>query len=190
MHIKDDRIVFDYIAKSGKHRVQSVVDADVLDVVQTLRHRRGGPADLLVYRDDDGWHDVDADDVNPYLRETLGSDGGVTVSAKDFRTWHATVLMAVALGVSTRPESPSARTKVIARAYREVAHYLGNTPAVCRASYVDPRIVDLWHDGATVRGALDELGEGGHVGQPATQGAVEAAVLELLDGSVAAEHAA
>jgi DNA topoisomerase IB len=61
-----------------------------------------------------------------------------------------------------------------------VAHYLGNTPAVCRASYIDPRVFDRFRDGVTVGGALAELGEGAR-GEPATQGAVEEAVLDLLE---------
>jgi DNA topoisomerase IB len=88
--------------------------------------------------------------------------------------------MAVALAVSQDQGSDSARKRALARAYQEVSYYLGNTPAVARASYVDPRVVDLWRDGTTVRAALDDLGAEVAVGEPATQGAVEAAVLRLL----------
>jgi len=62
----------------------------------------------------------------------------------------------------------------------EVADYLGNTPAVVRASYVDPRLIDLYDDGVTIAEALDELGADTDSGSPATHGAVERAVLDLL----------
>ncbi|MDH6437923.1 DNA topoisomerase IB [Streptomyces sp. SAI-144] len=68
------------------------------------------------------------------------------------------------------------------RAVREVSHYLGNTPAVCRASYIDPRVFELFEQGRTVGPAVTRLGEHGDFGRPATQGAVEAAVLALLGG--------
>lgn len=181
---------FDYTAKSGRHRVQTVVDPLVLPVITELKGRRGRPAELLCCRQEDRWRRVDADDVNRYLQRVLGS-AEVSVSAKDFRTWHATVLMAVALAVSAdRPASAAGRQRVLARAYREVAHYLGNTPAVCRSAYVDPRVADLWADGHTIRGALDALGQQAQVGQPATQGAIEQAVLALLrSGSTACRAA-
>ncbi len=180
VQIEGGVVTFDYIAKSGQHRLQSVADPAVLEVVDTLRRRRSGPPHLLAYRDGRRWREVDADDVNAYLRETLGDGDGPTVSAKDFRTWHATVLMAVALAVTERPGSAAAERRMLARAYQEVAHYLGNTPAVCRSSYVDPVVVDLWRHRRTVHAALDELGAAAGVGEPATQGGIEAAVLELL----------
>jgi DNA topoisomerase IB len=103
------------------------------------------------------------------------------VSAKDFRTWHGTVLAAVALAVSANvASSPTARKRAIARAMKEVSEYLGNTPSVARASYVDPRVIDLYEDGVTIQDALLRLGEGVEIGQPATHGAVERAVLRLL----------
>lgn len=176
------RLVFDYIAKSGKHRIQSIADELLLEAVGAMQRRRSGPPELLAYKDSSAWRHIDADDVNAYLQGAFGtSSEEFTVSAKDFRTWHATVFMAVALAVShDRPASKAGRNRVLSRAYQEVAHYLGNTPAVCRASYVDPRVVDLWSHGHTIREALGDLGADTVVGQPATQGHVERAVLELL----------
>ena len=89
------------------------------------------------------------------------------------------MLAAVAVAVSGRPTSRTARNRAITRAVKEVAHYLGNTPAVCRASYIDPRVFDRYAAGVTIRDALDTLGDV-DLGEPATQGAVEAAVIELL----------
>jgi DNA topoisomerase I len=170
-------LVFDYVAKSGKERVQSVVDPQVYAVVKKLKERRGG-RELLAYRDGRTWVDVRSDHINDYIKDLTGED----FSAKDFRTWHGTVLAAVALAVSGRAAgSKAARARAISRAVEEVAHYLGNTPTVCRASYVDPRVFDCYRDGVTIGGALDRLGDV-DPGEPATQGAVEAAVLDLLGG--------
>jgi DNA topoisomerase I len=171
-------LVFDYVAKSGKERVQSVVDPEVYAVVKKLKERRGGP-ELLVFKDGRSWSDVRSDHINEYIKEISGED----FSAKDFRTWHGTVLAAVALAVSGRAAgSKTARERAISRAVKEVSHYLGNTPAVCRASYIDPRVFDRYRDRITVGGALDRLGDV-DLGEPATQGAVEEAVLALLEES-------
>jgi DNA topoisomerase IB len=181
-------IRFDYASKGGKRRVQSVVDRDVYRVVEALLRRRTG-RELLAWKDGRRWVDATSDDINAYIKDVT-QDG---FSAKDFRTWNATVLAAVALAVSGEAHgSKSGRTRAIARAVQEVAHYLGNTPAVSRASYIDPRVFDRFHDGLTIGGALDELGEV-DAGEPAIQGAVEEAVLDLLErdlASPALEHVA
>ena len=170
-------LVFDYAAKGGKRRLQSIVDPDVYALVEILKRRRDGP-ELLVYRNGRGWKNVRSDDINEYIKEIAGEE----FSAKDFRTWSATVIAAVALAVSGRAAAtPTARKRAITRAIKEVAYYLGNTPAVCRASYIDPRVFDRYRDGYTIGGALDELGEGIDLGQPSFQGAVEEAVLDLLE---------
>ncbi len=172
-------ITFDYTAKSGKHRVQSVADDDVIKVVAGLKRRRGGSEEqeLLGYRASNGWVDVKSEDINGYVRDRTGGD----YTAKDFRTWHATVLCAVALAVSAEvPRSETARKRAISRAVKEVAHYLGNTPAVCRASYIDPRVIDLYHDGITITEDLHRLGAEAHFGELATRGGVESAVLSML----------
>ena len=98
------------------------------------------------------------------------------------------VLAAVALAVSTEARSKTARKRAITRAVAEVAHYLGNTPAVCRSSYIDPRVIDRYREGATIRAALADLGEGAEPGQLSTQGPIEAAVIDLLDERSAEEE--
>jgi DNA topoisomerase I len=172
-------LTFDYIAKSGKQRVQSVADPELCRLVSLLKRRRAGSPDLLAFRSDgdDGWVDVKSHDINTYLREITGGE----FTAKDFRTWHATVLCAVGLAVSaTAPVTESARKRAVARAVSEVAHYLGNTPAVCRASYIDPRVIDHYNDGVTIHAALDKLGADARFGELSTQGAIERAVFRLL----------
>lgn len=170
-------ITFDYTAKSGKHRVQAVADEHVVKVVTAMKRRRGGDEELLAWRDGDGWVDVKSHDINEHLREVTGGD----YTAKDFRTWNATVFAAVGLAVSVEAAtSTTARKRAVTRVVKEVAEYLGNTPAVCRASYIDPRILDLYENGVTVADELPDLGVDTVFGQPAVQGALEEAVLRLL----------
>jgi DNA topoisomerase IB len=173
-------LVFDYSAKGGKRRIQSIVDPEVYELVGALKRRRGGSDELLAYRPTRSWVDVRSGDINAYIKEVTGGD----FSAKDFRTWSATVLAAVALAVSgSAPRSKTAQRRAVTRAVNEVAHYLGNTPAVCRASYIDPRLFDRYQHGLTIGGALGQLGEGADLGEPATQGPVEEAVLDLIVGT-------
>jgi DNA topoisomerase I len=172
-------LTFDYVSKGGKQRVQSLVDPDVYDVVEALKRRRSGK-ELLAYRSSGRWVDVKSLEINEYVKSVVGEE----FSAKDFRTWNATVLAAVALAVSGRAAaSPTGRKRAMARAVKEVAYYLGNTPAVCRASYIDPRVFDRFRDGVTIGGALEMLGDDVSFGQPSTQGAIEEAVLDLLEDS-------
>ncbi len=180
-------ITFDYTAKSGKHRVQAIADPQVVKVVTWLKRRRGGGEELLAWREGSRWVDVKSHDVNDHLREVTGGD----YTAKDFRTWNATVFTAVGLAVSTEAgSSPTARKRAVTRVVKEVAQYLGNTPAVCRASYIDPRIIDLYEHGVTVASELPDLGMDTVFGQPAVQGGLEAAVLRLLRQPSAAQRLA
>jgi DNA topoisomerase I len=177
---------FDYMAKGSKRRIQSVVDPEVYAVVEALKRRRGGAKpELLAWQRGREWVDVRSGDINVYIKDVTGGD----FSAKDFRTWNATVLAAVALAVSTGASSPTARKRAVARAMQEVAHYLGNTPAVCRSSYVDPRVVDHYLGGSTIAPALelalvDAPAEAAAAGTLLTQGPIEEAVLDLLEDNV------
>jgi DNA topoisomerase-1 len=180
-------VVFDYTSKSGKRRIQSVVDPEVYAVIEALKRRGGGKRELLAYREDGRWVDVKSTDINAYVKEATGGE----FTAKDFRTWNATVLAATALAVSAGASSESARKRAVTRAVKEVAHYLGNTPAVCRSSYIDPRVVDRFRAGETIAAAVERLGaSAGHgEGSLLTQGLMEQAVIDLLDESVEAEAA-
>jgi DNA topoisomerase-1 len=164
----DYEMVFDYPAKSGQRRIQAVVDPDAGAVVAALKRRRGGGEELLAYKNGRRWHDLRSEDINAYIKEATGDD----FSAKDFRTWNATVLAAVALAVAGEVAgSATGRKRAITRAVKEVAHYLGNTPAVCRASYIDPRVFDAYRGGLIIGRPLHE----------ADHAAIEAAVLDLID---------
>ncbi|MFJ2032288.1 hypothetical protein [Streptosporangium sp. NPDC087985] len=117
-----------------------------------------------------------SEDINTYLHELFGME----VTAKDFRTWHATVLAAVRLTVSTPAASTRAHRRAVARVMAEVTDYLGNTPALARASYVDPRLIDLYEEGRTIAAMLPKLGKDISGGDMATHGEAERAVIRLL----------
>jgi DNA topoisomerase I len=175
----DGTVTFEYPAKSGKQRLAALADPEVCEIVATLLARADGSPELLACQDAEGnWADVTSRAINGYLADATG---GAAVSAKDFRTWSATVLCAVALAVSEEAAtSPTAIKRAVTRAVRETADYLGNTPAVCRASYIHPRVIDLFHGGVTISEDLQSIGDGTDYGQLAFHGDVEAAVSALL----------
>jgi DNA topoisomerase IB len=175
--ISDHELVFDFPAKSGQRRVQEIADADAVAVVAALKRRRSG-TQLLGYRASGGWAELHANDVNAYIKQHSGGD----FTAKDFRTWNATVLAAVALaGEAGHRPSRAARERAVRRAIGTVAAFLGNTPAVCRASYVDPRVIDRYHAGVTLSPALKRIPtDGPDLANTRVRRRIEAAVLELL----------
>jgi DNA topoisomerase-1 len=175
----DGEMVFDYPAKSAVRRVQAVVDPQVAEIVAALKRRRGGGEELLAYKERRRWRDLRSDDINAYLKEATDDE----FSAKDFRTWNATVLAAVALSVSGEvAASKTGRRRAITRAIKEVAHYLGNTPAVCRASYIDPRVFDAYRAGLIIGRPLYEAAAVDAAGElPIHQREIEEAVLDLLN---------
>jgi DNA topoisomerase IB len=179
VQVEDDgTMVFDYRAKSGKRRVQAVVDPLATEIVARLKRRRGGGQELLAYRERRRWHDLRSPDINAYLKEATGDD----FSAKDFRTWNATVLASVALAVSgPAAGTKTSRTRAITRAVKETAYYLGNTPAVCRASYIDPRVFDAYRGGLVLdRDVLEQAVDAGDE-LPIHRREIEEAVLDLLN---------
>jgi DNA topoisomerase IB len=173
--IENGAVIFNYVAKSGQERYVALADDLVLRAVEDLLARRGGGPELLAYQDGEDWRDVSSNDINSYIKVHLGDE----MSAKDFRTWHGTVIAAVVLAEKNeRARTVTARKRAVSAAMKEVAGYLGNTPAVARASYVDPRVIDLFYDGATISPTLaatdDDLSDG------TTHGKIERAVLNLL----------
>lgn len=144
--VKAGEVLFDFPAKSGQRRVQSIRDPAARRAIETMKRRRGGPEDLLAWRGEDGWHDVRSTDINDYIQARIGDD----FSAKDFRTWHGTFLAAVALAALGEPQSKAAEQRAIKAAVAEVAEALGNTPAVCRRSYIDPRVIERFGEGKTI----------------------------------------
>ncbi|MGC4807263.1 DNA topoisomerase IB [Micromonospora sp. DT233] len=136
-------VVFEFPAKGGIEQVRRISDPQLCRVLLHLRRRRRDAERLFGYLDGRDWRDVRSDEVNEYLRDASGGE----MTAKDFRTWHATVLAATELASRGPARSVTARRKAVAAVMREVAELLGNTPTVARTSYVDPRVVDMFHDG-------------------------------------------
>jgi DNA topoisomerase-1 len=168
-------VIFNYVAKSGQERYVALADDLVLAAIRALLSRREGGPELLAYQADGEWRDVSSTDINNYIKAQVGQE----MSAKDFRTWHGTVIAAVVLAeANEEARTITARKRAVSSAMKEVSGYLGNTPAVARASYVDPRVIDLFNDGVTISPALastdDDLSDG------TTHGKIERAVLNLL----------
>ncbi|MGN6373852.1 MAG: DNA topoisomerase IB [Solirubrobacteraceae bacterium] len=179
--LSDGCLVFDYPAKSGQRRVQAIADEQVRDIVAALKRRHGGGEELLAYRNGRGWVDVRSEDINAYLKQAAGEE----FSAKDFRTWNATVLAAVTLGLyAVEPRRRSSRERAIREAVKGVAAHLGNTPAVCRASYIDPRVIDRYRAGVTIASTLRSCAANGgpDLANMRVRRRVESAVLDLLVG--------
>jgi DNA topoisomerase-1 len=169
-------LVFDYPAKGGKRMLQSVVDPDVHRLIAQLKQRRGGGDDLLAYKNGRRWHDVRSADINEHVKQLTGAD----FSAKDFRTWSATVLAAVAVAdPDVDAATRAARKRATIRAVEEVSEYLGNTPGVCRASYIDPRVLDRFDAGITIADVLQRVAEA-DLDDPVDRARIEQAVLDLI----------
>ena len=166
-------LVFCFVGKSGvDHRVE-IDDAATVEALEAMRRRRGGEDRLLAWKDGRSWRSLDSARVNDYVRESTGLDA----TAKDFRTWHATVLAAAALAETDAPgETKASRKRAVSGAMKEVAEFLGNTPAQARASYVDPRVVDAYDEGKTIHGATRRH----YPKADDRQAALERAVLRLL----------
>lgn len=179
--VGEREVVFDFPAKSGQRRVQAIADQQALALLAALKRRRTG-SQLLAYRGTSGWKELTAEEVNAYLKRYLRGD----FTAKDFRTWNATVLAAVALaGTETQRDDHAAQEREVKGAIKTVAAYLGNTPAVCRASYVDPRVIDRFQAGVTISREIGRPGP--DLGKPRVRARVERAVLELLEDAAPAK---
>ncbi len=169
-----DRLVFCFVGKSGVEHCIEIDDPLSIAAVDAMRRRRSKDLRLLAFQQDRRWSALDAARVNEYLRAATGAD----MTAKDFRTWHATVLAAVALASTEEPgDTQASRRRAVRHAMVEVSGYLGNTPAIARSSYVDPRVIDLYEDGTTVADAVRRE----YASREERQDALERAVLELLE---------
>ena len=173
-----DTLVFAFTGKSGvDHRIE-IDDPAVVKAIGVMRRRRASDDTLLAYREGRRWRLLLPDLVNDYVRETTGAEA----TAKDFRTWHATVLAAADLAerladLQARGRAGKTnRRRLVTSTMKEVAEFLGNTPALARSSYVDPRVVTAFEEGRTivsaVRRSFDTRDE--------RQAALERATLRLI----------
>jgi len=170
---RGQRLVFSFTGKSGIEHTIEIEDDVVRAALDRMRRRRGGGDRLLAYQNSRRWTPLDAPTVNVYLRELLGGD----LTAKDFRTWHATVLAATALAMSDEPgDTKRSRQRAVKAAVQEVADYLGNTPTIAKNSYIDPRVLDLYEDGTTIATVARKR----HRSADVRQAELERAVLRML----------
>ena len=176
--VHDGAVAFDYPAKGGVERAQVITDPMTYDLVRTLARRRSGGGELLAYRRGRRWTPVRSEEINQYLKDGLGEE----FSAKDFRTWNATVLAAVSLATDgADADSARHRKAAVNRAVRAVAELLGNTPAVARRSYIDPRVFDCYASGGTIADTVRRI-DNLDPADDRVRARIERAVLKLLNG--------
>ena len=169
-------LVFSFVGKSGIEHSITISDQQVIDSLNLMRKRRGGSARLLAYRGEAKWADLQATAVNSYIAQLVAED----LTAKDFRTWHATVLAAVALAESPeKGDTAASRRRAVKAAVEEVSAYLGNTPTIARKSYIDPRVIEQYEDGVTIAGTLAKR----YRDDNKRQAAIEKAVARLIDNA-------
>ena len=135
-----DAVAFDYVAKEGKRRTITVTDDAVRSVVRVLLGSDSTSDSLFSFRDGDAWRPLRSRHVSSYIATRAGGH----FTAKEFRTWNATVLMALLLANADPAPTARSRTSTVAGAVRGVADWLGDTPAVARGSYIDPRVIDRY----------------------------------------------
>ena len=179
--VAGDAVTFAYVGKLRVRQWKLVCDAELARFVAALQGSPG--ARLFRWVDAEGrWHDLTAEEVNDYIQRVTGR----TYTAKDFRTWGGTLRFATVLAELGAPEAPSARKKNVVLALRLVAAELGNTPAICRKSYVHPIVIARYLDaGETIAPRLAGLRRHGGRGEPARRPGAHApeerALIRFLD---------
>ena len=171
-----EAIVFSFIGKSGISHTITVDDPSAVKALEVMRTRPTSDSQrLLAHKEQGEWDDLASAEVNGYLKELFGG----SFTAKDFRTWHATVIAAEVLALDDEPgDTKASRKRAIKQAVMEVSSYLGNTPTVARSSYIDPRVIDAYENGQTIH----EAAYGLHRSPQIRQEKLEMAVLDLLEG--------
>jgi DNA topoisomerase-1 len=144
--LQKQAVEFDYPAKSGVRRTLLIEDPEVVRSVRALLRRPERNERLLMCRNGSGWTDIHADDLNARFKELVGDE----YTVKDLRTWHGTVLGAAAFVDADPPVNKTVIKRVESAVMKEVAEELGNTAAVARSSYVDPRVVQGYEEGLTI----------------------------------------
>ncbi len=169
-----DTRTFCFVGKAGVDHQITLADPDVIALVDRMTRRRAPDARVLSAREGRRWVPLSAADINEYIRELFGME----VSAKDFRTWHATVHVARWVGAAKPATSKRMRTRTVREAVVSAAELLGNTPTVCRSSYVDPRVIDLYESETTIPPEVAELDQQ----SDRARNRIDEAVVELLTG--------
>jgi DNA topoisomerase-1 len=181
VEVNGTRLEFDFVGKSGKRHVVEVSHRRIANIIRSLQELPG--QELFQYVDEDGERrTVDSADVNAYLRDIAGEE----FTAKDFRTWAGTVLAAWALSEFEKIDSAAAARRNITAAIKRVASQLGNTPAVCRSSYIHPEILTCYMDGSLIehlRGEIKATLAQDMAGLTSEEAAVLVLLLKRLEGA-------
>jgi DNA topoisomerase-1 len=175
VRVRGPELWFHFPAKSGVERDAGIRDPELARLVAALRRGRPGEDRLFVYRNGSGRRELRAGEVNERFKELAGEE----FTVKDMRTWTATVLAATEFAAVAVPRSQRGWKRAEAGVMRAVAEQLGNTPAVARRSYVDPRVVRAFQDGRTIEATLRRAGRAGMADNDLRE-RVERAVLRLL----------
>ena len=177
--VRGDLVVFDFPGKSGKQQYRELRDRRVARIVRELTR---GPGEVFKYRDaEDRWVDIHRRDINAYIKEVMGE----RFSAKDFRTWAGTLICACALAkAGTDPdETKSSRKSKVVAAIRQTAEQLGNTPAICRSSYIYPAVLSSFDRGRVIDRYFENVEQLVRRRAPGLHGS-ERALLKLLEKQV------
>lgn len=150
--VKGNTVIFDFVGKSGKSHVKEIEDPQIAGIVRRLDELPG--YEIFRYQDSKGkMHDLRSDDVNDYIKEHMGPE----FSAKDFRTWGGTLIAATQFIAAKTLDSKAERDKFVTEVVANTAERLGNTPAVARSSYIDPRIISTYVAGKAIEDMRDTL---------------------------------
>ncbi len=148
LKINGNELIFSYKGKSGIEQEKHILDTRLAKIVREIDDLPG--YEIFKYLDEnEKIHDVKSEDLNQYIREIMGEE----YSAKDFRTWSGTMIAAIALDEVGAVEEKDQKkmNKNIRQAVILVSEKLGNTPAIARSSYIDPRVIDEYLDGRTLK---------------------------------------
>lgn len=159
--LQREAVEFDFPAKSGVRRTLLIDDPEVVRSVRALLRRPDRTDRLLACRSADEWRDINANDLNTRFKEIVGEE----YTVKDLRTWHGTVLAAAAFVEADPPVNKTVIKRVESAVMKEVAEELGNTPAVARSSYVDPRVVEGYQKNMTIAAGVRRANRLKHPGE-------------------------
>ena len=184
--VSGEDVTFEFPAKSGVTREAVMTDQLLARIVLSLKRSGYHGERLLVHRNTTGWHELSSSDLNVAFKELVGDE----YTVKDLRTWAATVTAAVALARNGPAESERDLKRAEKDAMKVVSEHLGNTPAVARRSYVDPRVLDEFAVGRTIAPSLSRLTKAdrtrlelGELVRVRDRDALERAVMRLVKGA-------
>lgn len=150
--VKGNTVVFDFVGKSGKAHVKEIKDKQIASIVKRLDELPGH--EIFRWQDKDNkMHDIHSTDVNAYIKKYMGEE----FTAKDFRTWGGTLVATTQLIAAERSNNEKERAKIVTQVVKDTAERLGNTPAVARSSYIDPRVIDAFNKTSGIKTMKESL---------------------------------